>query len=87
MPLRRTFISVDGNVTPAAPFGSCGPVAPIQESPADCELAPCRDMGVVEAWETRDQGGCSTAFAVSGRERLWSTRDEGSESEMHGEEE
>lgn len=52
----------DGNVTPAAPFRSCGPVAPIQESPADCELAPCRDMGVVEAWETRDRGGCSTAF-------------------------
>jgi len=76
----RLFPST-GNVTPATPFVSCGPVTPIQESPADCELAPCRDMGVVEAWETRDQGGCSTAFGEWERTTM-STGDEGSENEM-----
>jgi len=37
-------------------IASCEPVTPIQESPADCELAPCRDMGVVEAWEMESRG-------------------------------
>lgn len=68
-------------------LGNCEPVALIQESPADCELTPCRDMGVVEAWETRDREGCSTAFDGWERESTLSKGDGESESEMQGEEE
>lgn len=43
-------------------------------------------MGVVETWETRDRGGCSTALGEWERTFV-SIGDEGSESEMHEEEE
>lgn len=49
---RDTRCTREAAADPSLPFKS-------RRRTASSQLAPCRDMGVVEAWETRDRGGCS----------------------------